>query len=76
MTITTTAAWMATIGGTRHTYESRLIAIRLFNDERAEMMEHSVQAARKQEVYGDEMSLERKLEIARATMLRAPDHLL
>ena len=65
-----------TVGGTRHTWESRLMAIRLHTDERAEMMGHSVREAPKREVYGNEMSLERKLEIAEQIMLPAPAHLL
>ena len=52
------------------------MAIRLHTDERAEMMGHSVREAPKREVYGNEMSLERKLEIAEQIMLSAPAHLL
>ena len=63
------------VGGTRHTWESRLIAARLLSDERAEMMGHSVRAARNREHYGDDMTLVCKLEIAKQVMLEEPEHL-
>ena len=64
-----------TVGGIRHTWESRLIAARLLSDERAEMMGHSVRAARNREHYGNDMTLARKLEIAQQVMLEEPEHL-
>ena len=64
-----------TVGGIRHTWESRLIAARLLSDERAEMMGHSVRAARNRKHYGNDMALARKLEIAQQVMLEEPEHL-
>lgn len=51
-----------TIGGLRHSFESRLKVALIENDDRAELMGHSVKKARGREVYGDEMDLRRKLE--------------
>ncbi len=64
-----------TVGGTRHTWESRLKAAGVASDDRGEMMGHSVASARNRELYGDEMPLERKLELALAVALDVPQHL-
>ena len=64
-----------TAGGTRHTWESRLKAAGIASDDRGEMMGHSVASARNRELYGDEMPLERKLELTQAVALDVPCHL-
>lgn len=64
-----------TAGGTRHTWESRLKAAGIASDDRGEMMGHSVASARNRELYGDEMPLGRKLELAQAVALEVPIHL-
>jgi hypothetical protein len=64
-----------TAGGTRHTWESRLKAAGIASDDRGEMMGHSVASARNRELYGDEMPLARKLELALAIALEVPCHL-
>ena len=64
-----------TVGGTRHTWESRLKAAGIASDDRGEMMGHSVASARNRELYGDEMPLERKLELALSVALEVPSHL-
>ncbi len=51
-----------TIGGLRHSFEARLKDVLAENDDRAELMGHSVKKARGREVYGDEMELRKKLE--------------
>ncbi|EBA06634.1 DUF6538 domain-containing protein [Sagittula stellata] len=57
-----------TIGGLRHSFEARLKAALIENDDRAELMGHSVKKARGREVYGDEMELRNKLELHRRIM--------
>ena len=42
-----------TVGGLRHSWESRMIAIGLNNEERGEIMGHSMKQIRGREVYGD-----------------------
>lgn len=64
-----------TVGGTRHTWESRLKAAGIASDDRGEMMGHSVSSARNREIYGDEMPLQRKLQLALAVALEVPQHL-
>lgn len=64
-----------TVGGTRHTWESRLKAALVPSDDRGEMMGHSVASARNRELYGNEMPLARKLELAHTVVLQVPCHL-
>ena len=52
-----------TIGGLRHSFESRLKNIGVHSDDRGELMGHSVKRIRGREHYGDAMSLEMKLKI-------------
>lgn len=58
-----------TIGGLRHTFETRMDDAGYENDVRAGMMGHSVKKARGREVYGNEMSLEKKLVIHQRIMI-------
>lgn len=64
-----------TVGGIRHAWESRLKAAGIASDDRGEMMGHSVASARNREIYGDQMPLERKLELAMSVVLPVPQHL-
>lgn len=64
-----------TIGGVRHTWESRLKKAGISQEDRGEMMGHSVRAIRDREVYGDEMPLEEKLRLAKLVALPVPTHL-
>jgi hypothetical protein len=64
-----------TIGGTRHSWEARLKAALIDSDDRGEMMGHDVSSIRNRELYGDEMPLERKLELAQRVVLDVPEHL-
>ncbi|MCB1331208.1 MAG: hypothetical protein KDK28_17935 [Maritimibacter sp.] len=64
-----------TIGGVRHTWESRLKKAGVSAEDRGVSMGHSVKAIREREVYGDAMPLVERLEIARSVMLPVPDHL-
>ncbi|MCA1775427.1 MAG: integrase, partial [Loktanella sp.] len=64
-----------TIGGTRHTWESRLKAVGVMTDDRGEIMGHSVKEARGREVYGDEMALKMRKEVVDRIALPVPDHL-
>lgn len=64
-----------TVGGVRHTWESRLKMIGLKSDDRGEMMGHSVSAARDREHYGDDMLLSAKRDLALRIALPVPDHL-
>lgn len=57
-----------TIGGLRHTFETRMKNILIPNDDRAGMMGHSIKKARGREVYGNEMPLENKLAIHKKIM--------
>lgn len=69
-----------TIGGLRHSFETRLRDAGVPNDQRAELMGHSVKKARGREVYGDRLPLEKKAELmglitltAGMKMLPAPE---
>lgn len=64
-----------TIGGLRHSWESRMKRAGFDSDDRGELMGHSVRGRRGREVYGDEMPLADRLEIAKQIMLPVPDHL-
>ena len=61
-----------TVGGTRQAWESRLKAADVPGDDRGEMMGHSVASTRNREVYGDEMPLARKLELAERVAFPVP----
>lgn len=58
-----------TVGGMRHTFETRLRDAEVRDDHIAELMGHSVKKARGREVYGDAMSLEKKLDYHMQIML-------
>ncbi|OWU81726.1 hypothetical protein ATO6_23235 [Oceanicola sp. 22II-s10i] len=58
-----------TIGGTRHSYESRMVDAHFSNEDRAAMMGHSIKRVRGREVYGNPLSLAEKLSIAEAIKL-------
>lgn len=58
-----------TIGGLRHSFETRMDDAKYPNDVRAALMGHSVKNARGREVYGDEMPLDKKLAIHKSIML-------
>lgn len=60
-----------TIGGLRHTFETRMEDAGYQNDVRAGMMGHSVKKARGREVYGNEMPLEKKLAILHNVMFNS-----
>lgn len=62
-----------TVGGLRHSWESRLKAAGFDNEDRAEMMGHSMKVERGREVYGDTAELERRAAIARAVAFDVPD---
>ena len=64
-----------TIGGVRHTWESRILNATKRMDVSGEMMGHSVKVIRGRPVYGDAMDLARKQELAQGVMLKVPDHL-
>lgn len=64
-----------TVGGTRHTWESRMKQAGYDTDDRGELMGHSVKGRRGREVYGDSMSLADRRHIAEQIMLAVPDHL-
>jgi len=61
-----------TIGGTRHTFETRMKDAKIANDDRAEMMGHSVESARNRELYGDTMPLWKRTEIAELIAFKPP----
>lgn len=52
-----------TIGGSRHSFETRMEDANIANKKMAAMMGHSVKRAIGREVYGDALTLEQKLEI-------------
>lgn len=54
-----------TLGGTRHSFESRLKSARLHSDDRGEMMGHSITSERNRALYGDSMPLEVRVLIAK-----------
>ena len=64
-----------TIGGVRHTWESRILAEAKRMDVSGEMMEHSVKQIRKRPVYGDATPSEKRRALARRVMLAVPYHL-
>ena len=64
-----------TIGGTRHSWESRMKRAGYEMDDRGELMGHSLKARRGRETYGDAMSLGDRLLIAQEIMLPVPEHL-
>jgi hypothetical protein len=64
-----------TIGGVRHTWESRILGATKRMDVSGEMMGHSVKAIRGRPVYGDAMDLAQRHELAQSVMLPVPDHL-
>ena len=65
-----------TVGGVRHTWESRMVQHKLRNEKRGAMMGHSIKRVISREVYGDDLSLKKKLKIAQMIALPVPDHLL
>lgn len=64
-----------TIGGLRHTWESRILEATKRMDLSGEMMGHSVKVIRGRPVYGDAMALRQKHELAQSVMLEVPVHL-
>jgi len=64
-----------TIGGVRHTWESRLLAETKRMDISGEMMGHSVKQIRNRPVYGDAMGLAQRKGLAQSVMLSVPAHL-
>lgn len=58
-----------TIGGLRHSFESRLKNAGVANDDRAELMGHSVKKARGRVVYGDDLELLHKLKFHQSIMI-------
>lgn len=60
-----------TVGGMRHTFETRLRNADVRDDHIAELMGHSVKKARGREVYGDNMSLEQKLAYHKLIMIHS-----
>ncbi len=61
-----------TIGGIRHTWESRILAETKRMDVSGEMMGHSVKVIRGRPVYGDAMDLAQRQELAMNVMLPMP----
>lgn len=59
-----------TLGGLRHSYESRMRRAGIDNEERAFMMGHSLKKIRGREIYGDETSL--KVRALYAEMVALP----
>lgn len=64
-----------TIGGVRHTWESRILSETKRMDISGEMMGHSVKQIRNRPVYGDETPLQTRHTLARKVMLPVPEHL-
>lgn len=64
-----------TIGGVRHTWESRILAETKRMDVSGEMMGHSVKQIRNRPVYGDATPLQKRQALAKKVMLPVPDHL-
>jgi integrase len=60
------------LSGLRHSYESRMIAAGISNEERAQMMGHSIGQVRGREVYGNELTLEIKALIAEMIAIPTP----
>ena len=65
-----------TIGGLRHTWESRLKAAGVPMDDRGEIMGHSVKEVRGREVYGDDLGLQTRWNVVAKIALPVPDHLM
>ncbi|MCV6825395.1 MULTISPECIES: DUF6538 domain-containing protein [Halocynthiibacter] len=65
-----------TIGGLRHSWESRMKKAGYDTDDRGELMGHSLKGRRGREVYGDSMPLAERQEIALSVMLDVPEHLM
>lgn len=61
-----------TIGGLRHSFETRLHRLGLHNDDRAALMGHSVKKARGRPVYGDDMPLSARKLHHEAIAFRLP----
>ncbi len=64
-----------TIGGIRHTWETRILNETKRMDVSGEMMGHSVKQIRNRPVYGDATSLEARHDLASKVMLPVPEHL-
>ncbi|WP_339759611.1 DUF6538 domain-containing protein [uncultured Sulfitobacter sp.] len=64
-----------TIGGVRHTWESRILNATKRMDVSGEMMGHSVKVIRGRPVYGDAMGLTQRRDLAQSVMLKVPEHL-
>lgn len=58
-----------TMGGSRHSYESRMRDAGYDNEDRGAMMGHSIKRIRGREVYGDPLTLAEKLVIAESIKL-------
>lgn len=52
-----------TIGGLRHSFETRLKDAGVDSDDRGELMGHSVKRIRGREIYGNELTLEKRAEL-------------
>lgn len=63
-----------TIGGVRHTWESRILAETKRMDVSGEMMGHSVKQIRNRPVYGDAMGLRQREELVQSVILPVPKH--
>ncbi|QFT81938.1 Phage integrase family protein [Roseovarius sp. THAF27] len=59
-----------TIGGLRHSYESRMRRLGIDNEERAQLMGHSLRKVRGREIYGDQTDL--RLRALYAEMIAFP----
>jgi len=64
-----------TIGGVRHTWESRILAETKRIDISGEMMGHSVKQIRNRPVYGDATPLAKRHALSKKVMLPVPNHL-
>ena len=64
-----------TVGGLRHTFESRLKSDKIQSDDRGELMGHSVASVRGREWYGDAMQLEQRAAIMQVIAFPVPDYL-
>ena len=61
-----------TIGGLRHSFETRLRRVGLENEDRAVLMGHSVKKARGRPVYGDDMPLHQRCRHHEAIAFKPP----
>ncbi len=64
-----------TVGGTRHSFVSRLKKVQRPNDDREELMGHNIKTIRNRELYGDDMTLEDKLALHNLIVLAVSKHL-